>query len=189
MNERFLRFTKSGTPLWLEASYNAVKDDDGKINSIVKLASDITDFVETSNLQNGILKALDHSTATISFELDGTIIEANENFLKTTGYNLSDVKGRNHKIFCSSELSSSNEYKQLWSKLNNGEYVQGLFERRDVRGNVLWLEASNNPVANDNGTLIRVVKFATDVTQRITNIKNDKNTVIVKCSKKIGIFF
>jgi methyl-accepting chemotaxis protein len=177
MSERFLRLTKSGTPLWLEASYNAVKGEEGKINSIVKVASDITAFIEKSHVQNGILEALDRSTATIAFELNGTIIDANENFLKTTGYKLSDIQGRSHKIFCSSELSSSNEYKTLWAKLNKGEFVQGLFERRDVNGNVLWLEASYNPITDDNGTLIRVIKFATDVTQRITNLKNASEAV------------
>jgi len=177
MTGQFLRLTKNGTPIWLEASYNAVKGDDGKIQSVVKIASDVTEFVETSIIQNGTLKALDRSTATISFELDGTIIEANQNFLSATGYSLSDIQGQSHKIFCSSELTSSSEYKQLWSKLNNGEYVQGLFERRDAHGNILWLEASYNPITDDSGTLVRVVKFATDVTQRITNIKNATEAV------------
>lgn len=177
ISDRFLRFTKNGTPLWLEASYNAVKGDDGKIESVVKIASDITEFVEKSNVQNGILNALDSSMATISFELNGTIIEANENFLSTTGYNLTDIQGRNHKMFCSSELSSSLEYKQFWTKLNNGEYVQGLFERKDARGNVIWLEASYNPIFDEDGKLIRVVKFASDVTERITNIKNASEAV------------
>jgi methyl-accepting chemotaxis protein len=172
LSDRFLRFTKNGTPLWLEASYNAVKNDEGKISSIVKVASDITEFVEKSNVQNGVLKALDRSTATVEFELDGKIIEANKNFLMATGYNLSDIQGQNHKIFCSAEISSSNEYKQFWSKLNNGEFVQGLFERRDANGNILWLEASYNPIADEDGKIIRVVKFATNVTERITSIKN-----------------
>lgn len=177
ISDRFLRFTKNGTPIWLEASYNAVRDDNGKINSVVKIASDITAFVEKSNIQNGILNALDSSTATISFELDGTIIEANDNFLNATGYKLSDIQGHHHKIFCSSELASSNEYKQFWSKLNNGEFVQGLFERRDSQGNVLWLEASYNPIVDEDGKLIRVVKFATDVTERIANISNASEAV------------
>jgi len=177
MTGQFLRLTKNGTPIWLEASYNAVKDGNGKVQSVVKIASDITEFVETSIIQNGTLKALDRSTATISFELDGTIIEANHNFLSATGYSLSDIQGQSHKIFCSSELTSSSEYKQLWLKLNNGEYVQGLFERRDAHGNILWLEASYNPITDDSGTLVRVVKFATDVTQRITNIKNATEAV------------
>lgn len=177
MSDRFLRFTKDREPLWLEASYNAVKDDDGNITSVVKIASDITSFVEKSNVQNGILEALDRSTATISFNLDGTIIDANENFLNTTGYSLSDVQGQHHNIFCAQEFSISNEYKNFWRKLNNGEYVQGLFERRDAHGNVLWLEASYNPIVDEDGKLLRVIKFATDVTERITSIKNASEAV------------
>jgi len=177
ISDRFLRFTKDRELLWLEASYNAVKDDDGNVTSVVKIASDITDFVNKSNIQNGILKALDQSTATISFELDGTIIEANENFLNATGYSLSDVQGQHHKMFCAPELTTSSEYKDFWRKLNNGEFVQGLFERRDARGNLLWLEASYNPIVDEEGKLLRVVKFATDVTERITNIKNASEAV------------
>jgi methyl-accepting chemotaxis protein len=177
MSDRFLRFTKNGTPLWLEASYNAVEGDNGKVNSVVKIASDITTFVVKSNIQNGILRALDSSTATISFELDGTIIEANDNFLNAAGYSLSEIKGKHHKIFCPPDLIVNSAYKQFWLTLNRGEFVQGLFERRDARGNVLWLEASYNPISDDDGKLIRVVKFATDVTERVTNIKNASEAV------------
>jgi methyl-accepting chemotaxis protein len=177
MSDRFLRFKKDGIPIWLEASYNAVKGDDGKITSVVKIASDVTEFVEKSNIQNGVLKALDHSTATISFELDGTIIEANDNFLHATGYKLSNLQGRHHKMLCSPALAASNEYKRFWAKLNNGEFVQGLFERRDAQDNVLWLEASYNPIMNEQGKLIRVVKFATDVTVKTTNIENAAEAV------------
>lgn len=177
LSDRFLRFTKNGAPLWLEASYNAVKDDDGRISSVVKIASDITEFVEKSNIQNGVLQALDRSTATIAFELDGTILEANDNFLNATGYSLSDIQGKHHKIFCPPELVSSSEYKQFWATLNRGEFMQGLFERRDARGNVLWLEASYNPITDDDGKLIRVIKFATDVTERMANIRNASEAV------------
>jgi len=177
LSDRFLRFTKNGAPLWLEASYNAVKDDDGRISSVVKIASDITEFVEKSNIQNGVLQALDRSTATIAFELDGTILEANDNFLNATGYSLSDIQGKHHKILCPPELVSSSEYKQFWATLNRGEFMQGLFERRDARGNVLWLEASYNPITDDDGKLIRVIKFATDVTERVANIRNASEAV------------
>jgi methyl-accepting chemotaxis protein len=170
VKDRFLRFTKDKTPIWLEASYNPVEDDDGNIKSIVKFATDITDFVETSNIQNGILTALDSSTATIAFELDGTIIEANENFLNATGYKLSEIQGFHHKIFCPSDFANSNEYKDFWKRLNRGEFVQGLFERVNAEGRVLWLEASYNPIVDESGKLIRVIKFASDVTQRVNNI-------------------
>jgi methyl-accepting chemotaxis protein len=177
VSDRFLRYTKDGNPLWLEASYNAVKNDDGDISSIVKIASDITEFVEKSNIQNGTLNALERSTASISFELDGTIIDANDNFLQATGYNLSDVKGKHHKIFCPPELITTSEYRQFWDELNRGEFLQGLFERRDAHGNVLWLEASYNPVVDDEGNLIRIVKFATNVTERVANIRNASEAV------------
>ena len=105
------------------------------------------------------------------------IIEANDNFLSTTGYRLSEIQGGHHKMFCSPELVASHEYKQLWLKLNQGDVVQGLFERRDAHGNVLWLEASYNPIVDVNGELIRIVKFATDVTERISDIKNASEAV------------
>ncbi|NRA55884.1 MAG: PAS domain-containing methyl-accepting chemotaxis protein [Gammaproteobacteria bacterium] len=171
VSDQFLRFTKQGTPIWLEASYNAVKDVNGHIESVVKIASDITEFVIESNIKKGILSALDRSTAIISFELDGTIIDANENFLAATGYSLCDIAGNHHKMFCPSELVASREYSTFWTQLNNGEFVQGLFERKDCQDNILWLEASYNPIRDEAGKLIRIVKFATDVTQRVNDIK------------------
>lgn len=177
IGDRFLRYTKDGNPIWLEASYNPVKDENGNVNSVVKIASDITEHIEKSNIQRGILQALDRSTATISFELDGTIIEANENFLNATGYSLSDIKGRHHEMFCSTELVSSNEYRQFWAKLNHGEYIQGLFERRDAHGNVIWLEASYNPILDENGQLLRILKFASDITERINSVQNASEAV------------
>ena len=177
IKDRFLRFTKDKSPLWLEASYNVVKDDHGIITSVVKIASDVTDYAEKSNIQHGILQALDHSTATISFELDGTIIEANNNFLNATGYSMSDIKNQHHKILCPQALISNTSYKQFWAQLNRGEFVQGLFERRDSRGEVLWLEASYNPIKDVDGKLLRVVKFATNVTERVANINNASEAV------------
>ncbi|MDB4837612.1 PAS domain-containing methyl-accepting chemotaxis protein [Marinomonas sp.] len=177
IKDRFLRFTKNNRPVWLEASYNAVKDDDGNISSVVKFATDITEFVTKSNIQNGVLNAIDTSTSIIAFELDGTIIEANHNFLQATGYTLSDVQGQHHKIFCAPELVNSNAYKDFWRKLNRGEYVKGLFERRDADGNVVWLEASYNPIADKSGKLIRIIKFASDVSDRVKNINNASDAV------------
>lgn len=176
-SDRYLRHTKDGTPIWLEASYNAVKDDDGNITSVAKLASDVTDYVKRSNIQKGVIDALERSTANISFNLDGTIIQANDNFLNATGYTLSEIEGRHHKMFCSPEYTSQNEYKQFWNQLNSGQYMQGLFERRDAQGNVLWLEASYNPIFDENENLIRVVKFASDVTDRVAKVNNATEAV------------
>lgn len=177
VNDRYLRFTKQGSPIWLEASYNVVRDDEGHILSVVKIASDISEFVEKSNIQQGILSALDRSSAIISFELDGTIIEANENFLQATGYQLADIQGHHHQMFCPTELTQNSDYKEFWDKLNRGTFVQGLFERKDANGNVLWLEASYNPIKDANDNLVRIIKFATDVTERVNNIKNASDAV------------
>jgi methyl-accepting chemotaxis protein len=177
ISDRFLRLTKDGKAIWLEASYNPVKDEQGNIVSVVKIASDVTAHIEKANIQNGIISALQRSSAIISFELDGTIIEANENFLNATGYKLSEVVGKKHKIFCTDQLTKSQEYRQFWLDLNNGEFTQGLFERKDINGNVLWLEASYNPIFDESGKLIRIVKFATDVTERISNIQNASEAV------------
>ena len=175
--DKFQRFTKDKQAIWLEASYNPVKDDNGKVHSIVKIATDITDYVSKADVQNGILSALDRSTAVISFALDGTIIEANDNFLQTVGYRLDEIQGKHHKIFCSKELTTSPEYKQFWQQLNNGQFVQGMFERRTASGEVIWLEASYNPILDSNGNLLRIVKFATDITPRINNLKNASEAV------------
>jgi len=177
MKDRYQRFTKTGIPIWLEATYNAVKNKSGEITSIVKIACDVTELVNQSNIQSGILKALDRSMATISFDLDGTIIEANDNFLNASGYQQAEIKGQHHKLFCSPALVESSEYRQFWETLNRGEYVQGLFERHDAQGNIMWLEASYNPIICENGHLLRIIKFATNVTERINNINNASEAV------------
>lgn len=169
-SDKFMRFTSSGQVIWIEASYNPVTNETGKVQSIVKIATDITDYVNKADVQNGILSALDRSTAIISFNLDGTIIEANDNFTQTVGYSLDQIVGKHHKMFCSAELANSTEYAQFWRQLNDGQFLQGLFERRDAYGNVLWLEASYNPIMDTNGNLIRVVKFASNVTERVNNV-------------------
>lgn len=177
ITDRFLRLTKSGEIVWLEASYSPILDDNGKIQSIVKIATDITQHVIKASIQDGLLNALDHSMAIISFKLDGTIIDANENFSHAVGYKLEEIKGKHHKMFCSTEITSNSDYKKFWAKLNSGQFVQGLFERRTSTGDVIWLEASYNPIRNENGELIRIVKFATDVTERVNSIKNASEAV------------
>ena len=175
--DKFKRLTKSNQEVWLEASYNPVEDDEGNIQSIVKISTDITDFVDKSDTQDGVLSALDRSTATISFAPDGTILEANDNFLQAVQYRLDEVKGKHHKIFCSKELTASPDYAEFWRKLNNGQFVQGMFERITANGDVVWLEASYNPIFDNTGKLTSVVKFATDITERVANLKNASEAV------------
>ena len=163
----FRRVTKAGEELWLRASYNPILDSEGRAARIVKVASDIT-FEKQSALVTGAkLAALDRSQAVIEFEIDGTIITANENFCAATGYALDEIVGKHHRMFCSDEFARSPEYGELWQGLARGEYQDGLVERISSSGDTLWLQATYNPILGDDGHAIRAVKFASDTTSQV----------------------
>ncbi|MHC5009065.1 MAG: PAS domain-containing protein, partial [Planctomycetota bacterium] len=116
------------------------------------------------------IDAISKSQAMIQFDLDGTIITANDNFLNAMGYTLDEVRGRNHSIFVDEAHARSPEYKAFWERLKHGEYVADEFKRIGKDGNDLWIQASYNPILDLNGRPCKVVKFATDVTeQKIRN--------------------
>ncbi len=117
-----------------------------------------------------IYQALDNVQAIIEFDLDGKVVSANENFLRIFGYKLKEVVGKHHRIFCDSEYANSAAYAEFWRKLSKGEKHAAEFKRLAKDGSEIWLQASYNPVLNKDGELIRVVKFATDVTA--TKLRN-----------------
>ncbi len=169
----FLRLTSKGQRVWLEASYNPVKDADGKVFKIVKYATDVTVKVEAESEANSKLSALDRAMAVIEFDLDGRILCANENLTRLLGYNAHDIVGKNHSLLCPPELINSSEYADFWRRLNKGEFFSGQFKRISRHGNTLWLEASYNPVYDANGKLFKIVKFASDITARIEKHERD----------------
>ncbi len=111
------------------------------------------------------MNAVSKAQAIIEFNLDGTITTANENFLKTLGYDLSEVQGRHHRMFCDPGYTSSNEYRSFWEKLNRGELDAGEYKRIGKGGKTVWINASYNPIFDVSGRPYKVVKFATDVTE------------------------
>ncbi len=121
--------------------------------------------MEYANL-NGLVDAINRSQAVISFEMDGTIIEANENFLSVMGYTLDEVKGKHHSMFAEPEFAASQEYKDFWSKLRAGEFQVAQYKRLGKGGKEVWIEASYNPILDMNGKPFKVTKFATDLTPR-----------------------
>ena len=169
----FLRLTSKGQRVWLEASYNPVKDADGKVFKIVKYATDVTVKVEAESEANSKLSALHRAMAVIEFDLDGRILCANENLTRLLGYNAHDIVGKNHSLLCPPELINSSEYADFWRRLNKGEFFSGQFKRISRHGNILWLEASYNPVYDANGKLFKIVKFASDITARIEKHERD----------------
>ena len=159
------RITKSGREVWLQASYNPVKNEHNEVVKVVKFATDITEQKLMNADYQGQIEAIGKSQAVIEFNMDGTIIKANENFLKTIGYTNDEIKGRHHRMFVIEEDSRSEAYELFWKKLNNGEYQQAEYQRVGKNGKEVWLQASYNPIADMNGKLFKVVKYATDITQ------------------------
>jgi methyl-accepting chemotaxis protein len=162
----YKRVAKNGNPIWLQATYNPVFDDHGKVIKVVKFASDIT----TTKVQNaeasGKVAAIDRAQAVIEFDLEGHVLDANENFLKTTGYTLDQIVGKHHRIFCDPEYTTTEEYRRFWERLGGGEFTSGEYKRVNANGEDIWLQATYNPIFDADGKPAKIVKFASDVTQQ-----------------------
>ncbi|MEQ8787893.1 MAG: methyl-accepting chemotaxis protein [Pirellulaceae bacterium] len=113
------------------------------------------------------LAAIDRQQAVIEFKLDGTIVTANDNFCKTVGYALDEIKGQHHSMFAEEELRRSPEYKRFWEKLNRGEYDAGEYKRIGKGGKEVWIRASYNPICDASGKPLKVVKYASDITEEV----------------------
>jgi len=114
------------------------------------------------------LDAIDKSQMVIEFELDGTITKANSNFLQAMGYSLEEVLGKHHSMFVQPELRESDEYRAFWQKLNRGEYVSAELKRLGKDGKEVWIQASYNPILDLNGKPCKIVKYSSDVTDRVS---------------------
>jgi len=167
----FKRIKKDGETLWLSASYSPILDADGKPFKVVKFARDITADVEGDKVNEGILNALDRSQAVIEFTPDGEILTANENFLSVTGYEIDEIVGEHHRIFCDPEYAKSNEYKTFWKTIGSGEVKDGEFRRFGKDGSEVWIQATYNPIFNSDGEVFKVIKFAVDITQQVQENK------------------
>lgn len=161
----FKRFSKSGQEIWIRASYNPVFDDRGRVKKIVKFATDITEQKLKDFDYEGQINAIGKSQAVIEFSKDGTILDANENFLNALGYALYDIKGKHHRMFVEDSYASTTEYQQFWNELNNGNFQSGEYKRIGKGGKEVWIQASYNPIIDPDGKVLKVVKYATDVTQ------------------------
>jgi len=174
---QYKRLGKNGREVWIEATYNPLLDRTGKPFKIVKYAIDVTrQKTEYAELL-GLVNAIKRSQAVIEFDLDGTVITANENFLATMGYGLREIEGKPHAMFVEPATRDSAEYRAFWRRLNAGEYVTGQYKRVAKGGRPVWLEASYNPILDLNGKPYKIVKFATDITRQAT-LLSDLKTLI-----------
>ena len=164
---KFERQRKDGSAVWLEATYIPVRDAGGAVRRIVKIASDITARIVEATHTRNLVSALDRSMAVIEFDVDGIIQGANDNFLATLGYRLEEIRGRHHRMFCTPEFVDSPAYQDMWHQLARGEFFAGECERVHKNGQSIWLEATYNPIQDDSGKIYRVIKVATDITERV----------------------
>ncbi|MEZ5820093.1 MAG: PAS domain-containing protein [Bradyrhizobium sp.] len=162
----YKRLGKGGKEIWIEASYNPVRDHTGKPVKVIKFATDVTAKKMRSLADAGKIAAIDRAQAVIEFKLDGTIVAANTNFLGAMGYSLAEIQGRHHSMFMPQADRESATYREFWAALNRGEYQHGEYKRIGKGGKEIWILASYNPILDETGKPLGVVKFATDVTEQ-----------------------
>lgn len=163
----YRRIGKNGREVWIRATYNPILDADGKPVKIVKFASDVTHDKRQSAEFAAKVAAIDLSQAVIEFDLDGKVLTANRNFLAAMGYTLREIHGQHHSMFCTPEYARSPEYRDFWLKLGEGGYVSSRFHRVGKFDRSVWIQATYNPILDLNGRVVKVVKYAYDVTPEV----------------------
>ena len=153
--------------MWIHASYNPIPGRGGRPAKVVKIATDVTAETLRNADHRSQIDAIGRSQAVIEFELDGTIITANANFLAAMGYSLSEIQGRHHRLFVDPADANSAAYAAFWDALRRGEFKAAEFRRIAKDGREIWIQATYNPVFDPNGRPLKIVKSATDVTAMV----------------------
>ncbi|MDU0353527.1 PAS domain-containing methyl-accepting chemotaxis protein [Paraglaciecola aquimarina] len=163
-----IQFVSSeGNVLWYRSIIQPIKNNEGDDINLAVYSSELTRTISESRSKQDMLDALSRSSAVIEFDLDGIILDANENFIRGMKYSKEQIVGKHHQIFCDPEEVKSLDYSRFWQKLNQGHFITSRFKRYDSQGGLVWLEASYNPIHDDNGVLYKVVKFATIITEQM----------------------
>lgn len=163
----YKRIGKGGREVWILASYNPLLDENGKPFGVAKFATDVTaEKLKNADLA-GQISAIDKAQAVIEFNMDGTIITANANFLGTLGYSLAEIKGKHHSMFVEPSERDGAAYREFWATLNRGQYQAAEYKRIGKGGKEVYIQASYNPILDLNGKPFKVVKYATDTTRQV----------------------
>ena len=168
--QEYLRVGKGGREVWIQASYNPVRNARGVVTRVVKAATVITEDKLRNAESEGKLDAISRVQAIIEFTPTGEVLNANDNFLRTLGYRLSEIQGQHHRMFVDPDHGRSSEYKAFWERLNAGEFIASEFKRVGKGGKAVWIQASYNPIFDQNRRILKIVKFATDITGRVTAV-------------------
>ena len=170
----FARVTKGGSLVWLRASYNPVLDRRGRAVGVLKIAQDTTVQRVRDIGFEGQVEAIGKALAVVEFDLDGTILDANPNFLGMLGYTLEEVRGRHHRMLLDETELDSPVYRAFWEGLRAGEFQSAEFRRVGKDGRDVWIQASYNPILDLSGAPCKVVKIATDITAAVEHRKTSE---------------
>jgi methyl-accepting chemotaxis protein len=176
---QFKRVDKTGREIWIQATYNPLLDGSGNVFKVVKFCTDITQQKLHLTDLEGQISAINKSNAVIQFNLDGTILTANDNFLGAVGYALDEIRGQHHRMFVTETERNSTPYRLFWEALNRGEFQSGEYRRAGRGGREIWLQATYNPIFDPSGRPYKVVKFCTDITSQVQLKAAIKKTIDV----------
>ncbi|NQY15430.1 MAG: PAS domain S-box protein [Henriciella sp.] len=166
--EEILNYDQSGEPCWIALAINPVFDKvTGDLTKFVSIQTNITETKLEQQTFNCKLDAISRTTAVIEFTPEGIVLNANDNFCAAAGYSLEEIKGKHHRIFCDPAYTQTAEYQGFWDKLTSGEFDAGKYKRFNKAGEELWLQASYSPIFDQENNVVRVVKFATDITTEV----------------------
>ncbi len=164
----YRRITKDKREVFIQESFSPIYDQSGNLSSILTLAVDVTQRKRRNAENRGKLEGINSTNIVIEYDFEGRLLTANENFLQTSGYTLEEVIGKPHSFFCDQNHINSSTYQDLWKKLRQGEAVFDTYPRIGKAGQRIWLEGSYTPITDDDGRLLKIVKFAQDATERRT---------------------
>lgn len=162
-----LRLTRAKQEIYIGGTYCPVLDNNGKVSRVMKIASDITRRIKENAEMDGIFAAVNRSMVVVEYSPAGDVIKASDNFLAAMGYTPQEAVGKAHKVFCETSYIQSGDYRNFWSRLNNGEYISGKYPRVSKTGQAVWLEGTYNPIYDNRKKLVKIVEFATDITSSV----------------------
>jgi len=176
---------KDGSLYYVDTYIRARFGTDGRLDGFSSIRQDITELKKKELDIRNRMNAINQSNAVIEFDLSGNIVYANQNFCDSMGYSLNELKGKHHSIFVTEDYSKSDEYKEFWNKLKNGDFISEQFNRIKKNGEEIWLQATYNPIFDNNGQVIRVMKIAVDITDKVLQSKEieRKNTYLEHAAK------
>lgn len=166
----FKRLAKGGKEVWIRASYTPIIKN-GKVHKVIKFASDVTEQVAKQANFESQLQAIHRAQAVIEFDLDGKILFANPNFLSLMGYSLNEVTGQHHRIFVDPQEAASSRYSDFWRRLKEGQYQTAEYKRFTKSGKEVWIHATYNPIKGPDGKVLKIVKFASDISNEVEQKK------------------